>query len=88
MYYRYLTHSVVFDQYLVNCDWGDYGAWSACTKTCGSGKQYRSRVIETHESNGGTSCDADHHIQEQNCNNDSCPTPGIYFVFFEQLFKY
>ena len=78
----------IFHLYAVDCDWGNFGPWTACTKTCGSGKRLRFRVIERYESNGGASCDADHNIQEQNCNNDSCPTPGKYFVFFEQLFKY
>ena len=87
-----LSKILTFDQYLVNCDWGNYGAWSACTKTCGEGKQYRFRVIKTYESNGGTACDTSHNTEEQDCDNDSCPTKGDILTLFNnflfQMFKY
>ena len=71
-----LLKITIFDWYVVDCTWGQYGAWTACTKTCGTGKQYRFRVIETYGSNGGTACDTSHNTEEQDCNNELCPTPG------------
>ena len=62
--------------YQVNCAWGDYSAYSACTKTCGGGKQYRFRTILTHEENGGTACVGTDNVQEADCNTDACPTAG------------
>ena len=66
--------------YQVNCAWGDYSAYSACTKTCGGGKQYRFRAILTHEENGGTACVGTDHVQEADCNTDACPA-GNFLVF-------
>ena len=62
--------------FLVDCQWGEYSAWSACTTTCGAGKQYKFRVIQTYETNGGLACDANKNVEEQDCNPESCPGPG------------
>ena len=71
---------------LVDCEWGTYSPWTGCTETCGSGKQYRFRVIEKYESNGGASCDADQNVDEQDCNTESCPTLGkFYFRYYHHF---
>ena len=75
----------LFHLHLVNCEWGDYSAWTGCTKTCGTGQQYKFRAIKTHEANGGTACDPNLNVEEQECNTESCPTTGErYPVFFTQ----
>ena len=66
--------------YQVNCAWGDYSAYSGCTKTCGGGKQYRFRTILTHEENGGIACVGTDHVQEAECNTDACPA-GNFLIF-------
>ena len=82
LFVKLLKHSIS-DLYLVDCIWGNYSPWSACTETCGSGKQYRFRAIERYESNGGTSCDEDQNVDEQNCNTDPCPTLGNCYFYYD-----
>ena len=67
---------VALISYLVDCVWGDYSAWTACTKTCGTGKQYKFRAVQIYEANGGLGCDANENVAEQDCNTESCPSPG------------
>jgi len=31
----------------VNCAWGEWTAWGACTKTCGGGQKQRDRGVVT-----------------------------------------
>ena len=80
-----LKHSI-WDLYVVDCEWGEYSTWTACTETCGSGKQHRFRVIERYESNGGASCDADQNVEEQDCNTESCPTLGKCYFYYDLNF--
>ena len=74
--FQSIFQSVALILYSVDCVWGDYSAWSACTKTCETGKQYKFRVIQTYETNGGVACDANKNVAEQECNTESCPGPG------------
>ena len=57
---------------LVNCAWGEWSAYTGCTKTCGLGKQYRYRAILTHDENGGTACVGTDNVEDQDCNTQSC----------------
>ena len=73
----------LFNSHLVDCEWGNYSAWTGCTKTCGTGQQYKFRTIKTHDANGGTACDPNLNAEAQDCNTESCPTTGKRFpVFF------
>ena len=58
--------------FLVNCAWGEWSAYTGCTKTCGGGKQYRYRTILTHGENGGTACVGTDNVEEQACNSATC----------------
>ena len=42
----------------VSCEVGDYGAWGACSKSCGGGKQTRYRNITIAPKGGGRACPA------------------------------
>merc|ERR1712179_420155 len=56
----------------VDCVWGDYGKWSACSKSCGGGEKTRSRAKATEKVNGGHECLGEA-TQTESCNEDACP---------------
>ena len=61
---------------LVNCAWGSWMSWSACSVTCGTGTKIRIRMVSTHEENGGTACSGDSSETSQlDCG--TCPA-GIF----------
>ena len=53
-----------------NCIFGDFGAWTTCTKSCGTGSQRRSRSVQQPQ-NGGSACP--HTAETRSCNRHSCP---------------
>ena len=52
----------------VNCEWGSYGEWSSCSKSC---YQSRTRLIATPASNGGQACEGNA-SERRNCSTDAC----------------
>ena len=69
-----------FDNQLVNCVWGSWTSWSTCSITCGTGTKTRTRIISTHEANGGTACSGDSsEISQVNCGTCAAGT----FIFPE-----
>jgi hypothetical protein len=40
----------------VHCEVSDWGAWTACSKTCGMGDRSRTRTVTTHADHGGYEC--------------------------------
>ena len=64
----------------VDGQWSDWGAWSACTKTCGGGQQTRTRQCNNPApSGGGSDCTGDSQ-QTQDCNTDACNTGNIILI--------
>ncbi|KAK3083098.1 hypothetical protein FSP39_013942 [Pinctada imbricata] len=56
--------------------WGDWTAWTTCTKTCGTGKQVRSRACNNPAAAyGGVPCTGDT-SQTLDCNTQGCPGCG------------
>ena len=55
---------------IVDCSWGEWTEFGACSENCDGGLQTRVRV-KTLESCGGTTCTGDD-IELQTCNNDPC----------------
>ena len=54
----------------VNCQVGNWGAWGACSASCGGGTQTRTRSITTQPANGGASCPS---LSESvSCNTQAC----------------
>merc|ERR1719324_914381 len=51
-----------------------WGAWSACTKTCGGGRKMRSRVIKTMGNEHGKKCGAT--TETHGCNSVACCFPN------------
>ena len=58
--------------YLVDCEWGPYGEWSTCSKTCGGGEKSRSREVEIPASSGGQPCEGED-TETVDCNMGLCP---------------
>jgi len=54
----------------VNCAVTSWSAWSACSKTCGSGLQVSTRSVVVYAAFGGTACPS--LTQSQTCNTQPC----------------
>ena len=52
----------------MDCQWGQWGRWASCTKTCGGGTQISTRRIQKH---GGSRCLGDT-LKDRQCNTNSC----------------
>ena len=67
----YVTHLPCL--ILVDGQWGNWGVYETCSKSCGSGTKIRTRHCDDPlPSNGGQSCVGDAH-NEMTCNTDTCP---------------
>ncbi|CAJ1335935.1 unnamed protein product [Effrenium voratum] len=59
-----------------NCQWGDWGGWSNCSKTCGlgllAGATSRHRVQAVTAAFGGAACEG-HAVHTTRCNEQHCP---------------
>ena len=49
----------------------DYGAWTACSVTCGDGTRTRTRTEATSAANGGAECTG-RSTETESCNTGSC----------------
>ena len=59
--------------HLVDCVWGEFGEWTECSATCGTGSQSRTRTIETPAQNGGVACSGAE-METRDCNTETCPS--------------
>jgi len=56
----------------VDCIMQGWGAWSACSMTCGTGTAFRSRAVLINNANGGVAC-PEGLTQTESCNARDCP---------------
>ena len=56
----------------VNCIWGPWSNWEACSITCGGGTEERYRNTSQPAVNDGTNC-AGNYSETQHCNSNGCP---------------
>merc|ERR1712113_922094 len=59
-----------------DCTWGDWGAWSQCSKTCGQGGTRSKSRVKTIAEIGGGSCNGQPN-ETENCNESSCCTSKV-----------
>ncbi|CAK8671661.1 unnamed protein product [Clavelina lepadiformis] len=56
----------------VDCVWGEWGEWNACSISCGSGIKSRSRSVKTPGVCGGKECIGET-LEKAKCNDICCP---------------
>jgi hypothetical protein len=57
-----------------HCTVSDFGAWSACSKSCGTGSRSRSRTVTAKAAEGGYACP--YLAETQSCGTIACPIDG------------
>ena len=57
---------------VVDCQWSDYGEWTACSQTCGEGTRMSERVVIQNATHGGKECEG-LAVKRDSCNIDPCP---------------
>ena len=71
----------------VDCRWGQWTEWEACSVTCGGGTQMSTRGFEQEAECGGHKCIGDS-TREEPCNTNGCPVGfylGCYHITDEEL---
>jgi len=58
-----------------DCLWGEWGSWSACTKSCEGGQRTRLRGIAIEPMPGGRACPAQASNEMEPCNTGVCGMP-------------
>lgn len=56
----------------IDCLWGEWEAWGACTCTCGGGIKRRNRIIVVSPRNGGRLCEPKDKYEVAPCSTQSC----------------
>jgi len=56
----------------IDCEWGSWSPWSACSKSCGGGYFRRERIYATLPQNGGKDCSGDAWAHDI-CAIEACP---------------
>ncbi|CAD7936456.1 unnamed protein product [Amoebophrya sp. A120] len=56
----------------IDCVWGYWSSWGACSKECGGGTTTRFRHIDTMPSEDGKPCDLDDSLEVESCNKYPC----------------
>jgi len=58
----------------VDCVWGEWEDFGACSRTCGGGNRSRTRLIKVAPRNGGKLCEPLDMTEVGTCNMESCTT--------------
>ena len=54
------------------CQWGEWGDFTSCTKTCGEGRKSRYRAVFQEAMHGGDAC-LGNSTDMETCNVGDCP---------------
>ncbi|XP_052105125.1 uncharacterized protein LOC127738077 isoform X2 [Mytilus californianus] len=77
------TESCYKDECPVDGGWTEYGEWSPCTKSCGTGERSRTRTCTSPSpAYGGKTCDGKSQ-ETESCNTDECPVDGGWTEYGE-----
>ncbi|XP_062620365.1 uncharacterized protein LOC134281944 [Saccostrea cucullata] len=60
---------------VVNDAWSSWGSWTSCSKSCGTGKQTRSRSCTNPKPSGGGKSCSGLSLDGRYCNTKTCPAP-------------
>lgn len=55
-----------------DCQYGNWAAWSVCSRSCGGGQRSRSRSIQRYAANGGKACDRGSLMELDACSTVQC----------------
>lgn len=70
----YWVSNQLFKYYLVNGGWSNWNAFSECSRTCGGGVKFRSRVCNNPPPDSdGLQCDPTKSTESMACNVQDCP---------------
>jgi len=61
----------------VDCEWGDWSAWSGCSRSCGGGVLKRRRQTTVAAAFGGSPCQGQPEVTEP-CNTQGCPVDCVW----------
>ena len=64
----------------IDCEWGNFGEWTSCSKTCGEGEKYRERTKLKTAQHGGVECSG-LGTEYTPCDNGGCPKDCIWGEF-------
>ena len=77
--YHKLKYVVFSTNQKVDCEWGAWTTWGACSKTCGIGEATKTRTKNTVEANGGSCSGAA--IETANCMMSDPSCPSKYYCY-------
>ena len=67
----------------VDGGWSEWSSYGRCSRTCGGGRQIRTRLCNNPQpKNNGSTCSG-YNSQSRECNAAGCPTPSKYSIKYE-----
>jgi len=71
------SHTCMSEGCPLDCEWGPWSKWTACSATCAGGSIKRVRDISVHKKNNGSDC-LGFFEESAVCNNNPCPGSCVW----------